>query len=62
MKKLIEALHVIQDECKSHEVCRDCPMYLPLGRYHKWCMFGDSVPEDFNIDEVQKALLRKEQI
>lgn len=27
MKKLIEALHVIQDECKKHSRCEECPLY-----------------------------------
>jgi hypothetical protein len=27
MKKLIEALHVIQDECAKHIKCTECPLY-----------------------------------
>ena len=27
-KKLIDALHLIKDECKKHEGCIDCPFYV----------------------------------
>lgn len=27
MKKLIDALHIIQEECINYINCEDCPMY-----------------------------------
>ena len=61
MKKLIEALHVIQDECKKHIKCKEepaCPFYI-----NGSCGVKDEYPEYWEINdmEVQKALLRKEQ-
>ena len=60
MKKLIEALHVIQDECKKHIrndyiiECKDCP----LGSENSVCRIMDIEPYDWKInDEIQKALL-----
>ena len=53
MKKLIEALHVIQDECKKTQNCPDCPLYVDNA-----CGVHDLDPCDWKInDEVQKALL-----
>lgn len=59
MKKLIEALHVIQEECKKHEVCgldQSCPLYnMGCGIKEKY-----EFPEDWKINddcEGQKALL-----
>jgi hypothetical protein len=57
MKKLIEALHVIQDECKKHDVCEpSCPLYKGgCGIKEK-----NEFPENWKINddsEVQKALL-----
>ena len=55
MKKLIEALHVIQDECDKHpNACNDdCPFY-----YHdRGCAIAVK-PELWKINDVpQKALL-----
>lgn len=54
MKKLIEALHVIQDECKRYNDCTNCPM----GTKDFECLLRDLDPCDWKInDEVQKALL-----
>ena len=57
MKKLIEALHVIQDECnKYREDCRSCPMYQEYSS--DGCCVKDLEPSFWKInDEVQKALL-----
>lgn len=53
MKKLIEALHVIQDECKKHDDCECCPLYVNLV-----CGVNDLDPDNWKInDEAQKALL-----
>lgn len=53
MKKLIEALHVIQDECKSHGSCNDCPLYGEEG-----CKITDIEPSCWQInDNLLKALL-----
>ena len=51
MKKLIEALHVIQDECLSHNECDDCPLY------NKGCQVNKH-PDTWTINDApQKALL-----
>lgn len=57
MKKLIEALHVIKDECEKHEGdCAECPM--SYGENGEFCSVVDNVPASWKInDEVQKALL-----
>ena len=55
MKKLIEALHTIQNECNKYEKadCEDCPLYVCGG-----CAVQDTDPSSWKInDEVQKALL-----
>ena len=54
MKKLIEALHVIQDECgKYDQSCNGCPLKTDYG-----CMVTDLEPYDWKInDEAIKALL-----
>lgn len=54
MKKLIEALHVIQDECAKYDDCLGCPMSTE----YRECLVKDLDPIDWKInDEVQKALL-----
>ena len=53
MKKLIEALHIIQDTCALNKNCADCP--LSSGNA---CAVTDTDPDNWKInDEVQKALL-----
>lgn len=54
MKELIEALHVIQDECKTHDPkCTECPLFV-CGS----CGVVDLEPADWKINEApQKALL-----
>lgn len=58
MKKLIEALHVIQDECEKYgknDNCCNCPMWSDES--HVCCVY-DLYPCDWKInDQVQKALL-----
>ena len=55
MIELVKALHVIQDECKKHEDCDDCPM--SMDEIHM-CSVTDLSPDNWKInDEVQKALL-----
>ena len=56
MKKLIEALHIIKDECNKHLDCDDCcPMWSDDACV---CCVTDLEPTDWKInDEVQKALL-----
>lgn len=55
MKKLIEALHVIQDECEKQKDCVDCPLSTKEGQF---CSVTDLSPDNWKInDEVQKALL-----
>lgn len=50
MKKLIEALHVIQDECRKHIDCSDCPFYL---KKSNGCGIHDTDPCNWEInDEV----------
>ena len=56
MKKLIEALHVIQEECKKHDGCTNCPMLVRRYNIRKKCIF-EGIPENMDIDEVEKALL-----
>ena len=55
MKKLIEALHVIQDVCNEYgDDCLNCP----LGKDHYFCRIKETTPNAWKInDEVQKALL-----
>lgn len=54
MKKLIEALHVVKEECNKHECdCEECPLFICNG-----CGVQDNDPCNWKInDEVQKALL-----
>lgn len=55
MKKLIEALHVIQEECNKYDKeCYDCPLFSEKER----CCMVTEQPDSWKInDEVQKALL-----
>lgn len=58
MKKLIEALHVIQDECREHEECKNCPLY----EYGAGCKIKEKYryPYDWKINdnaESNKSLL-----
>ena len=62
MKELIEALHVIQNECNKHKDnlgfydCRKCP--LSMMEDMPRCMVKKEFPKNWKInDEVQKALL-----
>ena len=56
MKNLIEALHVIQEECNKHPACYGCPM--SKGDQDEICCVSDLTPDLWKInDEVQKALL-----
>ena len=56
MKELIDALHVIQNECKKHDgegVCKNCPMYDG-----EECSVISIIPSQWKInDKAQKALL-----
>lgn len=61
MKKLIEALQVIRDECAKYDGCHDCPMYVNHYGISRKCIFDYHTSEDMHIDEVKKALLGKEQ-
>ena len=56
MKKLIEALHVIKDECNKHKwLCDSCPMWSDEAHC---CCVKDVEPSAWKInDDVQKALL-----
>jgi hypothetical protein len=57
MKELIEALHIIKDECKKHDgsACGECPMWSDEGNC---CCVTDVEPSLWKInDGVQKALL-----
>lgn len=53
MKKLIEALHVIQEECKKYTVCSRCPMGTEEGD----CKLRDENPFEWKINKQEKALL-----
>ena len=55
MKKLIEALHVIQNVCKEYgNDCLNCPM----SKDDMFCRVTEATPNAWEInDEVQKALL-----
>lgn len=56
MKKLIEALHVVQDECRKHcDACGECPMY---DEAEQVCSVTDLKPNYWSInDEAWKVLL-----
>lgn len=54
MEKLIESLHTIKDECKSHTNCERCPLGDPNGS----CKIDKCYPEDWGInDNIPRALL-----
>ena len=59
MKKLIEALHVIQDECKKHYECESCPMH---GHGNTRCNVRNSTPNMWKIknDREQKDLFESQ--
>ena len=50
MKKLIEALHVIQDECSKHDECEKCPLY----NYIDGCKIREvyKYPIDWKINDT----------
>ena len=52
MKKLIEALHVIKDECAKHESCRTCPMRTDNSVWGN-CIFDNANPCDIDLDEIE---------
>ena len=56
MKKLIEALHVIQEECRKHEgKCYECCLGSDDGCT---CRVSDTSPDSWKINDApQKALL-----
>ena len=59
MKKLIEALHVIKDECNKHNSkensCSNCPLWSDEAHV---CAVCDLSPCNWKINnEAQKALL-----
>ena len=57
MKELIEALHVIQDECNRSECCKTCRMCTQIEN-RIICNVVEKLPEAWKInDEAQKALL-----
>lgn len=58
MKKLIEALHVIQEECEKHGAfCENCPLSKSY-KDHVECIPRTTNPNHWIINsEVQKALL-----
>ena len=55
MKKLIEALQVIQDVCNEYgDECEKCP----LGKDNRFCRITETTPNAWDInDETYKALL-----
>ena len=58
MEELIEALHVIKDECKKHDDCCDCPMFVRrYSTLNESCIFDYVAPLDMDIDKVRKELL-----
>ena len=61
MKKLIEALQVIQDECAKHESCRKCPMRRDNSVWGN-CIFDTVNPCDIDLDKIEMNLLEKEQL
>lgn len=58
MKELIDALHVIQNECKKHDgedICLNCPLFDE--KFSK-CIVIAHTPERWKInDTIQRALL-----
>lgn len=56
MKKLNEALHVIQEECNKYHNCYGCPM--SKGEDDEICCVSDLTPDLWKINDApQKALL-----
>lgn len=54
MKKLIDALHVIKDECMKHYDCSQCPMYVLHHGHTYECIFDYVNPEQMDIDKVSQ--------
>lgn len=59
MKKLVEALHVIQDECKKHYErqqvqCKNCPMWHEDERV---CCVTDLEPHNWEINDKPHRVL-----
>lgn len=55
MEKLIEALHVIQEECDKHyDHCGTCPMYSEDGHC---CSVTDLKPTNWKINDNVKVML-----
>ena len=58
MKELIDALHVIQDECRKHDgkgACETCPMFCVE---NDSCALTNCTPNLWEInDNIQRALL-----
>lgn len=58
MKELIDALHVIQDECKKHDMectCKNCMLFKAEGCT---CAVTERMPRLWEInDKIHRALL-----
>ena len=57
MKELIEALHVIQNECKKYEQCMTCPLSSEDEHGNTRCLFEYNLPCGIDIDALQRELV-----
>lgn len=51
-KKLVDALHTIQDECKLYVACDDCPLYGKNIISSCICGLHYKTPADWKIKQV----------
>ena len=57
MQELINALHIIKEECEKHDEqgCYECPMFCDE---HGGCSVTNTSPNNWEInDHIQRALL-----
>lgn len=48
MEKLVEVLHIIQDECLKRQICSGCPMYE---KEMDTCQMIETTPDAWEIEQ-----------
>lgn len=48
-EEILRALKTIQNVCKEHLCCDDCPL-----EKNGWCVVQDQEPEDWKINDTDK--------
>lgn len=51
-QKLYEALKTIQEECKGHQDCKNCPMGNAKGRCHTI----ETTPDGWSITKTERLM------